>query len=92
MLRQKWIRRIVTWGFMAIGVAVAAYLLAGYRDPFKRWLASGIALLCLLPLIVWETIIPPPVELTAFSDTTDHEFRNADYAAEFASLNHSKTG
>jgi hypothetical protein len=91
MLQQKWIRRIVTWGFVALGVGVAAYLLAEYRGPFKRWIAMGIALLCLLPLMVWETIFPPPIDLTAFSDTVDYEFRDTGYATEFASLNNSKT-
>ncbi len=84
-------RRIITWGFAGIGIAVAAYLLAEYHGPFKRWIATGIAMLCLLPLIVWETIFPTPIDLTAFSESVDYEFRDADYAAEFASLNNSKT-
>lgn len=90
MLQQKWIRRIVTWGFIAMGVAAAAYLLAEYRGPFKRWIALGIASLCLLPLILWETIFPPPIDLTAFTETVDYEFRDAKYAREFASLKNGK--
>ena len=38
-----------------------------------------------------KTIFPTPIDLTAFSESVDYEFRNADYAAEFASLNNSKT-
>lgn len=90
MRRQKWSRRIITWGFAAIGVAVAVYLLAEYHGPFKRWLTLGIALLCLLPLIVWETLFPPPLDLTAYSNTVDYEFRDAEYATEFAALNNGK--
>lgn len=90
MRGQKWRRRIITWGFAAIGVAVAAYLLAEHHGPFKRWIALGIAMLCLSPLIVWEVLFPPPVDLTAYSNTVDYEFRDADYAAEFASLNNGK--
>jgi hypothetical protein len=90
MLTQKRVRRIVTWGLVIVGVVVAGYLLAAYRGPFKRWLALGIALVCLLPMILWETFVPPPIDLTAFSDTVDYEFRNTEYAAEFASLNNGK--
>ena len=31
--------------------------------------------------------LPAPIDLTAYSDTVDYEFRDADYAQEFAELN-----
>src|SRR5207302_1659757 len=65
MIRQKWFSRLLTWGFAAIGVVAAGSLLAAYRGPFKRWLAMGIALVCMLPLILWETFFPPVIDLTA---------------------------
>jgi hypothetical protein len=70
-----------------IGVAVAASLLLWYRGPFKRWIAMGIALACMLPYFLWEVIAPRPIDLTAYTETVDYEFRDAEYAEEFAALN-----
>jgi hypothetical protein len=48
----------------------------------------GIALICLVPWLAWETVFPPPIDLTAFSETVDYEFRDPEYAEEFMELNH----
>ena len=73
--------------FVVVGVAVAAYLLGSLRGPLKRWLALGIALLCMVPWFAWELVYPRPVDLTAYSSTVTFEFRDEDYADDFASLN-----
>ncbi len=90
MLLQRWVRRLLTWAFAIVGVAIAVYILTAYGGPFKRWLALGIALACCSPYFVWEVFFPPPVDLTAYSKTVDYEFRNAEYAAEFAALNRTR--
>jgi hypothetical protein len=87
MLRQRWTRRIITWGSAFVGVAVAMAVLQRHNGPLKRWLALGIALACMSPWFLWEMIFPPPIDLTAYKKNVDYEFRDAAYAQEFASLN-----
>jgi hypothetical protein len=87
MSRQRWVRMAVCGIFVVVGVAVAAYLLGSLRGPLKRWLALGIALLCMVPWFAWELVFPRPVDLTAYSSTVTFEFRDEDYADDFASLN-----
>ena len=87
MIRQQWWRRIVFAGFMVVGVGLEIYLLGSTRGPLKRWLAMGIVLACLLPYSAWETFSPPPIDLTAYADTVDYEFRDEEYADEFLALN-----
>ena len=70
-----------------LGVALAAWLLAGFSGPWKRWALVGIALVCVLPWILWESAFPPAFDMTAYTNTVDYEFRDAAYADEFASLN-----
>src|SRR5262245_2488421 len=67
MRRQYWLRLLVTLGFVALGVLVAGSLLQWYHGPFKKWLALGIALVCLLPVILWETFFSRPIDLTAYA-------------------------
>jgi hypothetical protein len=87
MVRQKWIRIVVNAVFIFVGVLIAMSLLQWYRGPFKKLLVMVVALICLIPLMLWETFFPKPFDMTAYSETVDYEFQNADYAAEFAVLN-----
>jgi len=87
MCRAWWLRLAVNAVVVAIGVGLALYLLRWYQGPFKRWFALGIALICLLPVILWEVFFPRPIDLTAYADTVDYEFRDPEYAEEFAELN-----
>jgi hypothetical protein len=41
----------------------------------------------MIPWFAWELVFPPPFDLTVYSDTIDYEFRDQDYAEEFADLN-----
>jgi hypothetical protein len=87
MRRQRWLRFLISAAFVVAGVSIAMSLLKWYHGPFKKWLAMGITLIFLTPLILWETLFPPPVDLTAYAETVDYEFRDAEYAADFAELN-----
>ncbi len=55
--------------------------------PVRRWVAMGLILICLAPYLVWETFFPPSIDITAFSESVDYEFRDSAYAHEFAELN-----
>jgi hypothetical protein len=87
MRRQRWVQLAVNVVAIVIGVTVAGALLQWYEGPLKRWLMMGVALVCLLPVFVWEELVPRPFDLTAYSNTVDYEFRDSDYAIEFALLN-----
>ena len=60
-----------------------AFVFAAFRGPLKKWLAMGVALACLIPWFAWETFSPRPIDLTAYSDTVDYEFRDEEYADEY---------
>jgi hypothetical protein len=87
MRRQRWLQLAVNAVVIVAGVAMAGWLLQGNQGPFKRWLMLGIVLVCLVPVFLWETFFPRPFDMTVYSDTVDYEFRDPDYAAEFAALN-----
>ena len=47
----------------------------------------GFVIVCLAPYILWETYFPPSIDITAYSESVDYEFRDSDYAYSFAALN-----
>ena len=47
----------------------------------------GIALLCLSPYFLYQTFVPHPFGVTAYSASVDYEFRDKETAFEFALLN-----
>ena len=65
-------------------------MLRNYRGPLKKWLAMGLALACLAPVFLWEALRPAAIDLTAYADSVDYEFRDADYAHEFAALDNAE--
>ena len=79
--------------FLTMAVAAACvYFVWPYLDDFiaramRKWVAMGLIIICLVPYFLWETFFPPAVDITAYSESVDYEFRHADYAREFAALN-----
>lgn len=55
--------------------------------PLRKWVAMALMLVCLCPYFLWEVFFPPSIDITAYSESVDYEFRDADYAYEFAELN-----
>jgi hypothetical protein len=82
---------VLLYLFAIAAVGVATYLFGSVRGPHRKWLTIGLALAGLVPYAVWQAFFPPPIDLTAHSDTVDYEFRDRDYAEEFAALNGAKT-
>ena len=52
----------------------------------RKWAMMGVALGCVLPYIVFQAFFPPPFDVTAYSESIDYEFRDAELAREFAAL------
>lgn len=55
--------------------------------PMRKWALMISSLVCLSPFFLWEVLFPPAIELTAYSETVDYEFRDETYAVEFGLLN-----
>lgn len=53
----------------------------------RKWVAVGLVAICLLPYWLWEVFFPPIIDITSYTENVDYEFRNAEYAYEFAELN-----
>ena len=84
---QSFRRTVARWVFSVTAVAGAIYVFGEIEGPWRRWLLMIAALLFLLPLMVFEIFLAPIVDMTAKLKTVDYEFKNADYADEFAEIN-----
>lgn len=79
--------------FMTIAIALVAVWLVWpyFKDSVPRSLHAlammGLALVCLLPQIVFEVFFARPFDVTAYSESVDYEFTSEDYAIDFAMLN-----
>jgi hypothetical protein len=78
---------LVTWGLAAGCIFLAFYFLKSYHGPFKKWIALAVTLGLMLPWFIFQASFPLPLDLTAYSDAVDYEFKDANYAEEFAELN-----
>ena len=84
-----WFRWLLTIAL----IGAATFLIGPVLDqvPIQRhlrtWALAGAVLLALMPYFIWESIFPPPLDLTAYTDVVEYEFRDREYADEFATLN-----
>jgi hypothetical protein len=93
--RCSWRIRSQRVGGFLLTLAVAAafmFFVWPYLNDFvarsiRKWVALALIIVCLLPWFLWDTIFPPSIDITAYRDNVDYEFRDADYAYEFAALN-----
>jgi hypothetical protein len=80
-------RLLVEWVLIIAGVGLATWALGWQPAGWGKWAIIGLGLLALVPVLVWNQFIPPFLELTAFSETVDYDFRDADFAEQFRKLN-----
>jgi len=74
------------WALVTIGVVVAVWL-GWYKGLLRRWVAACVALTSASPFLLWHLLFPPPIDVTAYSQTVAYDFRDDKYAQEFALLN-----
>ena len=75
---------LIGFAFMFL---VWPYIGDWFAPAIQKWVAMGMMLICILPLIIWEVVFPPSIDITAYSKSVDYEFRDSGYAEEFAELN-----
>ena len=85
--KQRWFNLALYGAAIVPAVFAARWYMGDYDGPFKRWIILGIVLVVLLPVLIWDVLFPQPFDMTAFSKTVDYEFRDPEYAAEFAAMN-----
>ena len=56
-------------------------------ETIRKWVAVGLILITLLPILLFSIFNPPAFDITAYPDSVDYEFRCANYAKSFAELN-----
>ena len=83
------------WGALVL-FAILAFFVLGVLDPLisphvpkpmRKWALMISVMICLVPLFLLEIWFPPAIDLTAYSDTVDYEFRDEFYALQFSLLN-----
>ena len=85
--RRRRARFAIEIVLIAAAVVLAFKLLGEVRGPLRKWALMGAALLLLLPFGIAGLFFPPPFDMTATSRTITYEFRDEEYAHEFALLN-----
>ena len=83
--RGRLFRFLVTILCIGVGIGVADHFASGMR--WRRAIVLVSAFVALLPWIVWQALVPAALDITAYENTVDYDFRDPDYAGEFASLN-----
>lgn len=77
-------------------IGVLAYIILVHIAPLvtphvpvglRKWALAAAVIVCLTPYLAWEAFFPPSMELTAYADEIDYEFRDPGYALQFMMLN-----
>lgn len=85
--RQHLFRWLLTVALIFTAIVLIAPNFEGITRPLRKWLILGAVIVCLSPWFVLQMVFPPPIDLTAYTDSVEYEFRDPEYAAEFAALN-----
>ncbi len=93
LVRYHWLSRALFWGGLIVGSALtywwftADFKLGKGLRFLNKFLVIGIFLLGLVPFFIYRIFLPPPVDVNLEGDKAIFDFRDADYAVEFARLN-----
>ena len=74
-------RGALGWVLIAIVFALA------FTFGVKKWVLVTGVLLAIVPEILLDVFVPQSFDTTVFREHVDYEFRDAEFAAEFAELN-----
>lgn len=97
--RCAWRVRLGRLGATGIFLAICVVALGIQRKFFPglsgmtaKAVGAGIAVAIGVPLLLWQIFRAAPVDMTRFGDSLIYEFRDPDYAREFARRNGARTG
>ena len=85
--REVWIRRIITWAYIAVACVVAFPMFEMFPRWIRKYAAMGVVLVLFLPFAIVSVVYPLPFEVEVDGKNVEFKFRRADYAEEFAELN-----
>jgi hypothetical protein len=83
--RTRLFRFVVTILCICVGIGVADHFTDGMR--FRKVIVFASALVAMIPWIAWQAFVPAAIDITAYENKVDYDFRDPDYAEEFATLN-----
>jgi hypothetical protein len=90
--RQRRLRVVLMAGLGIAAVGVAIGIVGEFGGRPRNWVVATVALLLLCPVIVWQMLFPPEIDITVFATTVHYEFRDPAYAREFARINGYSSG
>lgn len=83
---RRW-RSLTCLAGVVAAIALAAYVRRWVPSAHQNLVYVGAAFVALTPAFLWRGFAQPPVEATIEPDGIRFEFRDADYAGEFAGQN-----
>ncbi len=83
---RRW-RSIVETLYFIVAFACAAFLLTSYEGVMKKTLIYWLAIVLVLPAIVWHMRNPLPFDITVTRRNVTYEFADPAYVSEFEKLN-----
>jgi len=85
----RFLRTILGAGVAMGGAAVLFYAL-GFRNAALGGISFGVLAVAVIVLVGWEVFHPPEFKIDVGLVNVDYEFRDREYAHEFAELNGAK--
>jgi hypothetical protein len=82
----RFLRTLVVGG-VAIGSAALLGYELGFRDAALGGISFGVVVAAMIGLVCWEMFHPPEFKIDVGLVNVDYEFRDRQYAYEFAELN-----
>jgi hypothetical protein len=82
----RFLRTLLVAG-VAVGGAMMLFYWLGFRDAALGGIALGTLSVAMIGLVAWEMTHPPEFKIDVGPFNVDYEFRDAEYAREFAELN-----
>jgi hypothetical protein len=89
--RRNAMQKYLLWGGGITAVLVVILLML-LTEGVGRFLALLIGFVFLIPYLISAWLLPVPLALITVEDKIQYEFRDADYASDFAALNEARIG
>src|SRR5262245_26372959 len=89
--KLHWLRLLSWLAIIAIIFPLVWYIWPHFKDSvpraLRKWALMGLAVICLIPQMIFEVFFARPFDVVAYADSVDYQFTSQDYAIDFAMLN-----